>query len=72
MHQEDEGNQTLHWQPTNGTCTKMVQNQQHKFCYLPKFWVLQRLLCTASSQTLYPLYCEYLLYIISARIRMSF
>lgn len=36
VHQEDEGNQTLHWQPTNGTCKKAVQNQQHKFRYLPK------------------------------------
>lgn len=35
VHQEDEGNQTLHWQPTNGTCTKTV----HKFCSLPEIWV---------------------------------
>lgn len=41
VHQ-DEGNQTLHWQPTNGTCTKTVQNQQHKFCYLLKISVLRR------------------------------
>lgn len=39
VHQEDEGNQILHWQPTNGTRTKTVQNQQHKFCYLPEIWV---------------------------------
>lgn len=39
VHQEDEGNQILPWQPTNGTCTETVQNQQHKFCYLPEIWV---------------------------------